>query len=334
MAGPFYKTSRPRWVRTARISETAQTLMRNGLKAVRIGLITVGTLLAVLASGCQQRNPAYGARAPLDSSLADGPGAGRADGPSDASDGRRKDASADDVNGGRDAAVAGDSATDAAKDDGIGSGDVATPDARDANRDGRDSRGDDGADGSNDQAPTDAPGDALLADLRIDSTADGNPACQGSEKRSCSSLGNPLLGACHAGTQTCSGGFWGVCMGEVTPAARESCKGADDNCNGMVDEGCIGDCVVVSPDGNDSAADGTTAHPFATIAEAMNFATSVDGGVARKVCVAGGASCAEGKTYSLSGSLDMLDGARVQGNYALSGTSLSYCPTSLAPVTT
>ena len=36
----------------------------------------------------------------------------------------------------------------------------------------------------------------------------------------------------------------------------------------------------------------------------------------------------------MSGSLDILAGARVQGNYALSGTTLSYCPASFPPVTT
>jgi hypothetical protein len=118
------------------------------------------------------------------------------------------------------------------------------------------------------------------------------------------------------------------------PAASDSCKGTDDNCNGMVDEGCMSDCVVVAPGGNDSAADGTTAHPFATLAEAMKFAALVDAGTARKVCVAGGASCGEGKTYTVSGTLDMLDGARVQGNYALSGTSLSPCPATFPPMTT
>ena len=312
--------------------------MRNGLKAERICLVTVGTFLAVMASGCRERNPAY---VPLDGSGAVGPdGAddGRADVARDLSDGRRRDAGPDDVTGGRDA-VSDDGATDAAKDDGTGSGDAPVTDARDAfNRDGRDSARDDGGpDGSTDQVLPDVPGDVPpFADLRIDSSPaiDGPPACQGSEKRSCSSPGNPLVGACHPGTQTCTGGFWGECLGEVTPAAHESCNGADDNCNGMVDEGCMADCVVVAPNGDDSAADGTPAHPFATIAEAMNFATSVDGGAAGKICVAGGASCSERKTYSLSGSLDMLDGARVQGNYALSGATLSYCPTSFPPVTT
>jgi len=311
------------------------------LKAERICLVTVGTFLAVMASGCREHNPAY---VPLDGSGAvglDGADDGRADLARDVSDGRRRDAGSDDVNGGRDA-VTDDGPTDAtgaANVDGPGLGDASTTDSRDATgRDARDSARDDGGpDGSNDQALPDVPRDVPpLVDLRIDSSAavDGPPACQGSETRSCSSPRNPLLGACHAGTQTCSGGAWGACVGEVMPAANESCNGADDNCNGMVDEGCMDDCVVVAPNGDDSVADGTSAHPFATLDQAMSFATSVDGGTVGKICVAGGATCAERKTYALSGSLDMLDGARVQGNYALAGTKLSYCPTSFPPITT
>ncbi|MCC6523856.1 MAG: hypothetical protein IT373_14455 [Polyangiaceae bacterium] len=52
--------------------------------------------------------------------------------------------------------------------------------------------------------------------------------------------GDPALvgvGACAEGTQTCDlQGVWGLCEGEVLPAA-ESCNGADDNCNLETDEG-------------------------------------------------------------------------------------------------
>ncbi|MCB9592637.1 MAG: VWA domain-containing protein [Sandaracinaceae bacterium] len=47
------------------------------------------------------------------------------------------------------------------------------------------------------------------------------------------------VGACHAGTQVCSGtdadSFWGECMGAVLPGA-ESCTGlVDEDCDGLVD---------------------------------------------------------------------------------------------------
>lgn len=46
------------------------------------------------------------------------------------------------------------------------------------------------------------------------------------------------LGICTLGAQTCSGGVWGSCSG--TPPSMETCDGVDNNCNGVVDEGC--DC--------------------------------------------------------------------------------------------
>jgi hypothetical protein len=43
-------------------------------------------------------------------------------------------------------------------------------------------------------------------------------------------------GVCRSGIWTCSSGAQ-VCFGERTPDPRESCNGADDNCNGFADDG-------------------------------------------------------------------------------------------------
>ncbi|MBI4700978.1 MAG: hypothetical protein HY744_07435 [Deltaproteobacteria bacterium] len=44
------------------------------------------------------------------------------------------------------------------------------------------------------------------------------------------------VGACKAGKQTCAPeGKWGECAGQVLPA-KESCNGADDDCDGKTDE--------------------------------------------------------------------------------------------------
>lgn len=44
--------------------------------------------------------------------------------------------------------------------------------------------------------------------------------------------GTAGVGVCKAGTQTCSGGTWGTCLGEILPSA-EICDGKDNNCNGQ-----------------------------------------------------------------------------------------------------
>lgn len=42
-------------------------------------------------------------------------------------------------------------------------------------------------------------------------------------------------GECALGTQTCTAGTWGACVGEVPPVA-EVCDAKDNNCNGLTDE--------------------------------------------------------------------------------------------------
>jgi hypothetical protein len=57
-------------------------------------------------------------------------------------------------------------------------------------------------------------------------------SCRESEERPCP--GGMEQGACEPGRQRCVGGSWSVCMGEVGPAS-ETCNGADDDCDGIVD---------------------------------------------------------------------------------------------------
>ena len=88
-----------------------------------------------------------------------------------------------------------------------------------------------------------------------DQVGGGNCACVAGTQRACydAAAVTAGVGPCRMGTQTCAadGRSWGVCAGEVVPAA-EICNGTDDNCDGQVDnvaglfDGClvgVGECA-------------------------------------------------------------------------------------------
>jgi hypothetical protein len=151
--------------------------------------------------------------------------------------------------------------------------------------------------------------DASEACNGIDDNCDGDTdegcECQDGEQQSCGTD----EGECVAGTQTCTGGSWGNCEGEVGPVA-EACNGTDDDCDGDVpaeesdSDGdghrvCEGDCndsdAAIHPgadevcNGADDDCDGTT----------DDGCPCVDGeqqpcGTDEGECVAGTQTCAGG----------------------------------------
>ncbi|MDO9022186.1 MAG: hypothetical protein Q7V43_34985, partial [Myxococcales bacterium] len=52
--------------------------------------------------------------------------------------------------------------------------------------------------------------------------------------------GTSGVGLCRAGTQTCVAGGFGACAGEIVPVTEVCSNNTDDDCDGMVDEGCQG----------------------------------------------------------------------------------------------
>jgi hypothetical protein len=60
------------------------------------------------------------------------------------------------------------------------------------------------------------------------------------------------VGICVAGTETCNaqGNGYGPCMGEIVPVAEDCNTPEDDDCDGMVNEGCMSvGCLGGSPNG-------------------------------------------------------------------------------------
>lgn len=71
-------------------------------------------------------------------------------------------------------------------------------------------------------------------DEDCDGTVDEGCDCTNGETKSCNDQWAGI-GICLQGTQACTDGVWGECLGAVYPTT-EICDGLDNNCNGQTDE--------------------------------------------------------------------------------------------------
>ncbi len=89
-------------------------------------------------------------------------------------------------------------------------------------------------------------------DEDCDGLIDEGCDCTEGETRPCygGPAGTEGVGVCHGGTQTCTSGSWGACVGAVLPGV-ESCSGRlDEDCDGLVDcadSSCEADRACCTP---------------------------------------------------------------------------------------
>ena len=95
-------------------------------------------------------------------------------------------------------------------------------------------------------------GDGL--DNNCDGVVDETCVCAPSSTSACYTgpAGTAGVGTCHAGVRTCdaAGSGYGACIGEVRPGGEVCGDGLDNDCDGQVDENCVGDRVWLDRNGN------------------------------------------------------------------------------------
>jgi len=93
-----------------------------------------------------------------------------------------------------------------------------------------------------------------LLDNDCDGVADDGCVCEPASTRSCNGPLFPGVGVCVLGTQTCNatGTAYSACVGYGLPrSTSDFCgNGLDDDCDGHVDEQCVGDRVWEDIDGD------------------------------------------------------------------------------------
>ncbi len=147
--------------------------------------------------------------------------------------------------------------------------------------------------------------------------------------------GSTDIGECQYGNQTCSGGVWGSCVGNIEPVTEICGDGLDSNCNGIADPSdpeCTGSCAGTdiscgtgSPCANCNSFDGCIGTSYRNSSCSGISCVNTTTSCTDCSCQCGGYGVTESGSYCIDGIDNDCDANTDCGGSCITGTETGFC---------